>query len=693
MGNTDSKQKLGEKVTAAKKELEENVKIYSAKANELNTKSKKISGYMIENISKCFKHCSPFSEATLLTAWHSNPGKCEEIVLKSCEKVLNAPITADQWQWFQSYVFPSSIWMYQSTQNRNMFMYEKLLDIANSYSGDIMQNMDDIYDSLAYQKGWKELMSIKNEERVSRQDDVKVGCLKEDAIRELLDTKSDEDYDMQTFVDSNWCVTSLLSTAKEINKEFQDHIRTIISHFGDFKPGPLKQMNRCQSKLENDYSEAVFPKAAKLLDIVRCSVTFNTVKQLIKGYQGLMNHMKSSAGKDLEIARVKNGFLNKDDKGYRDVKINVIYHSPITGLKIICEIQLLLINYLYEKKKVHKLYNVIRQKLYFNLVVSEEQKMEKQIQDLELVPVFNFKEDVTKDVLNDNLFKCSMDSETNLLGVRGFLWFGCVSLNTKKIIFEQKVKGGCYFSHHWINVNGRKCLTVQTDTNVIKMYEVNNNIFKEDKKMEIRVDKKEKINLVEFDKNYKNVLIIKNKKILEQRAMDDIKNVKMKIELTEAIGDTLDKLLCLSDSGQYCVVAGGMGKKYFYFIDLKKQSQHKFETSLEDTFAPCFINGESKYVLVGDRKGKIEIWDMETKALHKTFHEFTTYIGCAVSTNNILAVAAWDQSLKLWDVRNWEMFYSTSFHMDPTSLHLTPDAKYLTIGGQYGKQCIVWKIQ
>ncbi len=46
------------------------------------------------------------------------------------------------------------------------------------------------------------------------------------------------------------------------------------------------------SKLENDYQEAQYPKSAKLLDLVRCSVTFNTVDQLITGYNALMKHME-----------------------------------------------------------------------------------------------------------------------------------------------------------------------------------------------------------------------------------------------------------------------------------------------------------------------------------------------------------------------------------------------------------------
>ncbi len=60
----------------------------------------------------------------------------------------------------------------------------------------------------------------------------------------------------------------------------------------------------------------------------------------------------------IELSRIKNGFLDKSFAGgYRDIKLNVIYHSPINPkLNMICEIQLILGQYLHEKKRIHKLY-------------------------------------------------------------------------------------------------------------------------------------------------------------------------------------------------------------------------------------------------------------------------------------------------------------------------------------------------
>eukprot|EP01083_Nonionella_stella_P051130 135782_1 len=694
MGIADSKQKLGERVTQARKKLKENSEIYSKKAHEITAKSSKMSNYMIQNISNCLKNCSPFLEPTLLTAWYSDPVKTEEIVLNACRKVLRSPIVASEWDWFQQYVFPSSIWMFKSTQNENKFMYQELLEIASTYSDDIMKTMDDIYDSLKHQKGWNELIAINHQTLISRQDDEKVGLLKDDAITDLREAKTDEEYEMQGFIDSNWCLNSLLDAANTINSEFQAHIRTVMSPYGEFKPGPLKKLERCQIKFENDYSDAVFPKSAKLLDIVRCGVTFNTVRQLCKGYTALFDYISTNTD-TLQIARVKNGFLDANDKGYRDIKINVVYRSPTDNINMITEVQLLLVNYLWEKKKIHKLYSVVRQRDYFTLVVKEEEAADQQQdpKDLKLVPAFNFKNQIKKDVWQQ-LYKCCIDPELGLLGVRAENWFGCVSLDTNEVIFEHKVKGGRFHSNHWIKVNGSKYLTVQTRANIISMYAVKDNVFKKDKTMQIQVDKGKEINFIEFDKSFGNVFLIIDKTTLQQRSTSDISNVKMNIELQEPIYDVQLRQLCLSDNGECCVIAGGLDKKYFHLIDLKTQKHEKLTSDvLEATYAPCFINGEGQYVAVGDRNGKIEIWDAIKKESFKVIDVCDKCISCTMSTSNILAVASDDHKIRLLDVRTWDVFYSDTFKMEPYSLHLTDDAKYLTIGGEKGELCLVWLLK
>ena len=107
-------------------------------------------------------------------------------------------------------------------------------------------------------------MRVKNETIIARQDHAKVGLLKQKGITDVFELKEQKSTaEIQTFIDSNLAVNILTTTAKQINAEFQNHIQSVMGHYGAVKGGPLKQVNRCQSKIENDYPNAPFPKAAK----------------------------------------------------------------------------------------------------------------------------------------------------------------------------------------------------------------------------------------------------------------------------------------------------------------------------------------------------------------------------------------------------------------------------------------------
>merc|ERR1719150_517728 len=169
-------------------------------------------------------------------------------------------------------------------------------------------------------------MNIQNETTTARQDNDTVGLLQEAGIRDILELKDSDDDgedidDLKHFIDSNLAVNILMTTAKSINNEFQKEMSTILNRHGEFKPGPMKKVERALSKMENDYMDEAYPKAAKLLDIVRCSVSYNTVGQLLEGYKAFMDHIDSGAS-SMVLARVKNGFLDDGDGGYRDIKVN-----------------------------------------------------------------------------------------------------------------------------------------------------------------------------------------------------------------------------------------------------------------------------------------------------------------------------------------------------------------------------------
>ena len=94
----------------------------------------------------------------------------------------------------------------------------------------------------------------------------------------------------------------------------------------------------------------------------------------------------------------------------------------------------------------------------------------------------------------------------------------------------------------------------------------------------------------------------------------------------------------------------------------------------------------------GDSQG-VEIWDIAKKERVKRLGMNGGH--ASTSTNEILAFASGEGVLQLWDVRNWEMFYSQTFKgMTAYSMDLTVDAKYLAIGGCRGNdKCVVLKIQ
>eukprot|EP01084_Bolivina_argentea_P113077 201620_1 len=109
MGNTDSAQQLGERVITARRKLEEDKKTQSERSQFFQSKSPESLKVMVDNIDEAFKTCSPFLESVLLVAWKCEPKRCKDIVLKSCTKVLKAPIIKSEYEWFKKYVFPSSI--------------------------------------------------------------------------------------------------------------------------------------------------------------------------------------------------------------------------------------------------------------------------------------------------------------------------------------------------------------------------------------------------------------------------------------------------------------------------------------------------------------------------------------------------------------------------------------------------------
>ena len=97
---------------------------------------------------------------------------------------------------------------------------------------------------------------------------------------------------------------------------------------------------------------------------------------------------------------------------------------------------------------------------------------------------------------------------------------------------------------------------------------------------------------------------------------------------------------------------------------------------------------------VGDNVGHIEIWDVDKKeAIKKVEIGSDGMISASASIHNILAVGSTDKKLRLYDVRNWECFWSQEYNAEGYSLHLTENLKYLTYAGWGGDRCFVLEIE
>ena len=253
---------------ATKKKLEESTQIEEEQHKLLSALSPETLKNMVQSIEESLNSCSPFPEMTLLLAYHSDADRVEQILAKCCKRVLTAPIIPEEHEWFMRYLFPSTIWFKKAKSGR--FLYEQLMAITNGMQQKIVRNMDSIYKHLGAHSEWQRVSEIENTTIIARQDHEAVGLLQEPGIRDIAEAKDDgadgvDIEDLQNFVDNNLAVNILMTTAKRIDDEFQREMGTILERHGDFKPGPMKKVERALSKIENDYLDEAYPKAAKLL--------------------------------------------------------------------------------------------------------------------------------------------------------------------------------------------------------------------------------------------------------------------------------------------------------------------------------------------------------------------------------------------------------------------------------------------
>ena len=275
--------------------------------------------------------------------------------------------------------------------------------------------------------------------------------------------------------------------------------------------------------------------------------------------------------------------------------------------------------------------------------------------------------------------------------------FLCVDMDTKKEI----LKYDCHESrsHHWVQHQGQRFLSLQTDANTIKMFQIDEETktFTADESLMMCAGMGDEINAIEFDSTFEHIFILKNKMTFEKRAVGSSSDVIFTVQLEEKVHVGATKAVAISEDGSLAAIRGGKDNQYFYLVDLLSNVQHKLQTKAlsNGTLAPCFINGSTNFLVIGSFGGQgAEIWDIRSKQHLEALETGPGNVSCTTSTNNILAIITEKGVLQLWDVRSWDRFYSSTFEgMTPMYLHLTADSKFLTIGGENGDRCGVMEIK
>eukprot|EP01084_Bolivina_argentea_P203082 346890_1 len=86
------------------------------------------------------------------------------------------------------------------------------------------------------------------------------------------------------FYDLSIYLSRLMLLCGFINDQFQNDVQLIFKQQKGvkYKQGPLKTIERCKLKTETDHHNETFPTSSCLLDIIRCSVTFDCISTMVK---------------------------------------------------------------------------------------------------------------------------------------------------------------------------------------------------------------------------------------------------------------------------------------------------------------------------------------------------------------------------------------------------------------------------
>ena len=308
----------------------------------------------------------------------------ETVLFKAIERtvkeILEDTTNKRDWFWLQSFLLTSPIWYEKQdpTDAKSGLLWDLMFEWVDTetkrQSAILSVPMRKIEET--DEKEWQKLISydIPSKYAVVRQDAMKRGLRAEHSIEELIQTVSlSASFNPIAHHNLQQYLTKLVMVAHECDDGFQREIQRMFNiDTGTmenkemkvlYQRGPVKRLERCYAKCQSDYRDEQFPTAAHLLDIIRCSLTFDDVSSMLKGMEYFQQLIQSGKFCVREVVRVKNGFkleYTHEKATYTDIKFNVLVSIDGKAHDIIAEVQFLFKRMLEYKKIAHSLYSIER---------------------------------------------------------------------------------------------------------------------------------------------------------------------------------------------------------------------------------------------------------------------------------------------------------------------------------------------
>ena len=294
--------------------------------------------------------------------------------------------------YFKRFLLESNVWF--STFNNGILLFDEIETTVNQELEKQQKFLKESF--LASDKKerqhWRNVLNYKEwmDKTMSspsglRQDNIPNGIVSKFSANELF-TNDLTGFDGKEMYDLNSYLTELLITSQALNGQFQkDAARLVIDKnsvgCGTYAAGPVKLAKRCQIKAQTDYAQKPWPATSQIVDLIRCSYTFNTCKEMYEAMTRFEKYIKQGKGGSIKrILRVKNMFSQYKafhDKfatlalpkfSYCDIKFNVLISYGEKS--IIGEMQFLL-KFMDTAKHIgHSLYGIVRRREFVDNVTS-----------------------------------------------------------------------------------------------------------------------------------------------------------------------------------------------------------------------------------------------------------------------------------------------------------------------------------